>query len=111
MNKNKAIVIEWFDDVNPDSYVLIPFHYGVKILQSTPIDDDRTEVVFYGPAENVDKLTEDFEEGDVEPLESMQSGDYDEEDYEAWLNNEVNIILDLMDEADRPEFTAPVVKF
>ena len=60
MNKNKAIVIEWFDDVNPDSYVLIPFHYEVKILQATPIDDDRTEVVFYGPAENVDKLSEDL---------------------------------------------------
>lgn len=92
---NKAVAVEWFDDVNPDSYVLIQPHYNVKILHAVPIDDESTEIVVYGPKANVDKFLEDFNEGEVEPFESVGSGDYDDEDYVSWLNNEVNYALTL----------------
>ena len=92
---NKAVAVEWFDDINPDSYVLIQPHYNVKILHAVPIDDESTEIVVYGPKANVDKFLEDFHEGEVEPFESVGSGDYDDEDYESWLNNEVNYALTL----------------
>jgi len=87
---NKATVIEWYDDVNPDSYVLCQEAYGIKVLQTKTIDANTTEVVVYGPTENIDHFLEDFNEDCVQPLESMQAGDYDDEDYEAYLNNEVN---------------------
>ena len=97
---NKTALVEWFDDCNPDSYVLCPEHYNIKILQAKPTDEARTELVVYGSTEDVDKFLEDFDEGVVEPLETMQAGDFDDEDYEAWLNNEVNIRLSLQESED-----------
>lgn len=93
---NKSAVVEWFDDDNPESYLLCSEEYGIKFLYAKEIDEYATELVVYGPTENVDRFLEDVDEGDVEPFERVGSGDYDDEDYEAWLNNEVNHLLDVM---------------
>jgi len=105
---NKSAVVEWYDDVNPDSYVLCMEPYGIKILHTKLIDENQTEVVVYGPEENVDRFLEDFEEDTLEPLEEMQSGDYDDEDYEAYLNNEVNRWLDIYDLCQTEDASEPV---
>ena len=66
-----------------------------KFIFAKVLDKDRTELVVYGPTENVDRFLEDFEEGDLEPFDTVGAGNYDDEDYEAWLNNEVNRVLDI----------------
>lgn len=100
---NKTAVIEWFDDDNPESYLLCCEEYGIEFIFAKVLDEYHTELVVYGPTENVDRFLKDFDEGDVEPFETVGSGDYDDEDYEAWLNNEVNRVRDICDL--QPEFT------
>ena len=104
---NKSAVVEWFDDDNPQSYLLCCEEYGIKFIFAKVLDKDRTELVVYGPTENVDRFLEDYEEGDLEPFETVGAGDYDDEDYVAWLNNEVNRVLDIRDL--QLEFTAKEV--
>lgn len=104
---NKSAAVEWFDDDNPESYLLCCEEYGIKFIFAKVLDKDRTELVVYGPTENVDRFLEDYEEGDLEPFETVGAGDYDDEDYEAWLNNEVNRVLDICDL--QLEFTAKEV--
>ena len=104
MNMNKSAVIEWFDDDNPESYVLCCEAYGIKIVNVEVIDEFNTEITVYGPIENINKFLEDYDEGNVEPFETVGSGDYDDEDYEAWLNNEVNRMIDLAKQECDPEY-------
>ena len=104
MNKNKSATVVWFDDDNPESYVLCCEAYGIKILNAKEIDEFNTEITVYGPSENVNRFLNDLDEGDVEPFETVGSGDYDDEDYEAWLNNEVNRMLDLVKQEYDPEY-------
>lgn len=108
---NKAKVIRWYDDVNPNSYLICIGEYGLKVLQAKWINDNEVELVVYGLAEDVDRFAADVEDGSVEPLESMGRDLEFDDDYEAWLNNEVNIALDLaeaeaeygMSDAEREE--------
>lgn len=104
MNKNKSATVVWFDDYNPESYVLCCEAYGIKILNAEVIDEFNTEITVYGPIENINKFLEDYDEGNVEPFETVGSGDYDDEDYEAWLNNEVNRMFDLAKQEYDPEY-------
>ena len=80
---NKSAVVEWFDDDNPKSYLLCCEKYGIKFIFAKVLDKDRTELVVYGPTENVDHFLEDYEEGDLEPFETVGAADYDDEDYVA----------------------------
>lgn len=89
----KATLVDYFDDINPDSYLLCAEPYRIKILQALAKTPSDTELVIYGEAEDVDRFVEDNEEGCLEPMESMSQGIEYDDDYEAWLNNEVNRIL------------------
>lgn len=100
---NKSAVVEWFDCDNPDSYLLCCEEYGIKFILAKAIDKHNTELVVYGPTENVDRFLADLKEGDIEPFDTVGAGAYDDEDYEAWLNNEVNRVLDICDML--PQFT------
>ena len=100
MPNRKAAVVDYFDDYNPDSYLLCLEPYNLKLLQALAKTRDVTEIVVYGEAEDVDRFVEDNEEGTLEPMESVSKGLEFDEDYEMWLNNEVNRMLDLI-EAER----------
>lgn len=67
---NKSVVIEWYDDINPSSYLLCAWAYGIQFLKETAIDEARTELVVYGPKENVERFYEDFEDDALEPMET-----------------------------------------
>lgn len=101
---NKAKVIRWYDDVNPDSFVICAPNYGLKVLQAKYVHDNEVEIVVYGLAEDVDRFAADVEDGSVEPLESMGRDLEFDEDYEAWLNNEVNRMLDLAEQEYNPSY-------
>ena len=96
----KAAVVDYFDDFNPDSYLLCLEPYKLKLLQALAKTKNTTEIVVYGEAEDVDRFIEDNEEGNLEPLDEMSKGLEFDEDYEMWLNNEVNRMLNLI-EAER----------
>lgn len=87
MNKSKTIIYE--DSDNADSYLLCLEPYGLKLLLALPVGEDSTEITVYGKEEDVDRFAEDYEDGAVEPLESMSRSLEFDEDYEGWLNNEV----------------------
>lgn len=96
----KAAVVDYFDDFNPDSYLLCLEPYKLKLLQALAKTKYTTEIVVYGEAEDVDRFIEDNEEGNLEPLDEMSKGLEFDEDYEMWLNNEVNRVFNLI-EAER----------
>ena len=89
MNKNRAACIIYTDEDNRDSYKLCLENYGLEVLRAEDVDENSVEIVIYGPAENVKAFIDDYEEGDLEPLDSMSRSLEFDEDYEGWLNNEV----------------------
>ena len=80
---NKSAVVEWFNDYNPESYLLCCEEYGIKFIFAKVLDKYRTELVVYGPTENVDRFLEDHKKCELEPFKTVGAGDYDDEDYKA----------------------------
>ena len=97
MPNRKAAIVDYFDDFNPDSYLLCLEPYNLKLLQALAKTKEVTEIVIYGEAEDVDRFIADNEEGNLEPLDEMSKGLEFDEDYEMWLNNEVNRMLNLIE--------------
>lgn len=97
MNKSKTLV--WYDDYNPESYLLCMQHYGLKLLLDKKIDSCSTEITVYGQPENLDKFLADLDEGDIEPLDTKSAGIEYDDDYEAWLANEICNVKVLFDMA------------
>lgn len=86
---NRAICLNYVDEDNRDSYKLCLGAYDIKCLRAEDVDENTVEIVIYGPAANVDAFKKAYDEGELEPLESMSRDLEFDEDYEGWLNNEV----------------------
>ena len=82
---NKSITIIWEDDDLVTSYIPAAKWYGLEILKAVECDVYKTEVTLYGLAKDVDKFLEDFNEGSVEPLETLSRENEFDEDYIAAL--------------------------
>ena len=97
---HSSVTVRWEDEDNCDSYLLCLEHYNLKCLKAEPVDENTTEITLYGLAKDLDAFCSDFEDGAIEPLESMSRSLEFDEDYEGWLNNEVWHYKQLMCYAD-----------
>ena len=83
--------ITYVDYDNRDSYKLCLKPYNIKCLSANPIDEDSVEITIYGEQADVENFLDDFEEDCLEPMENMGRDIEYDEDYLAWLNNEIEI--------------------
>lgn len=93
---NKSYTFVWEDEDNSLSFLLVLPDYNLKMLQHVDIDENSVEVTVKGAKEDVDRFIEDLEDYDFDVLDCMSRSLEFDEDYEGWLNNEVQHMLDLM---------------
>ena len=83
---NKSATIVWEDEDNVRSYLPVLAYYGLKLLNWTEVGTFETEITVYGPTDKVDMFLEDFEDGSLEPLDSLSRENEYDEDYVTALN-------------------------
>lgn len=89
MDINRSTTILYADPDNRDSYKLCLSEYNLKCLNARDVNEDTVEITVYGPSDSIQRFSEDYADGSLEPLESMSRSLEFDEDYEGWLNNEV----------------------
>lgn len=99
---NTSITVDWTDDYNRHSFLLLLEEYGLKLLKAKDIDNSTCEITLYGPVDDVSAFCEDYDEDSFCILDNMSRSLEFDEDYEGWLNNEVWYIRQLMDYDGNP---------
>lgn len=91
---HKSATLIWNDEDNRLSFLLCQEAYNIKVILARKINDTLTEITVYGNTDDVNHFLDDVKEDNIEPMDNMSIG-IDDDDYEAWLNNEVNRLLHL----------------
>lgn len=87
---NKTCKVEWFDDVDVDSWKLAAKEYGVSAEKTKDVDEDTVEIRVSGEYDHVKAFVEDMDSGDVRPMCGKR--ELGEDEYAEWLDCEISKI-------------------
>lgn len=77
----KSAIINWFDELNTNSYRLAAKHYGIKLELQHEVTDTELLLLAVGEADKMQKFFDDFNDGEVEPMASLSRKYEFDEDY------------------------------
>jgi len=79
----KTEIVEWFDDLAEDAWVLAEKEYGVSLTPVERHEDGEAILAVRGEDGRVDEFVSDVEDGEVRPLCEMQRAAKSDEEYAA----------------------------